>query len=44
MNASVLLFVIPAKAGIHLPPLKFHRSVMGPRLRGGDEVFECERL
>jgi hypothetical protein len=44
MNASVLLFVIPAKVGIHLPPVKFHLPVMGPRLRGGDEMFGCERL
>jgi hypothetical protein len=30
-------FVIPAKAGIHHPPLKFVRRVMAPRLRVDDE-------
>lgn len=29
--------VIPAKAGIHRLPSKFHPLVMDPRLRGGDE-------
>ena len=29
--------VIPAKAGIHHLHSKFHRQVMDPRLRGGDE-------
>jgi hypothetical protein len=38
-NSSYLLFVIPAKAGIHLPPLKFKPSVFAPRIRGGDDVF-----
>ncbi|HMT40602.1 hypothetical protein [Sphingorhabdus sp.] len=32
--------VIPAKAGIHHPPLKFNPPVMDPRLRGGDEKVE----
>jgi hypothetical protein len=31
------LLVIPAKAGIHHPLLKFRVPVMDPRLRGGDE-------
>jgi hypothetical protein len=31
-------FVIPAKAGIHHPPMKFIPPVMDPRLRGGDET------
>ena len=30
-------FVIPAKAGIQLLPLKFIVPVLDPRLRGGDE-------
>ena len=30
-------FVIPAKAGIHLPWYQFNPSVMDLRLRGGDE-------
>lgn len=33
-------FVIPAKEGIHLLPLKFTPQVMAPRLRGGDEVLK----
>jgi hypothetical protein len=35
-------FVIPAKAGIYHLPTKFKPSVMDPRLRGGDDVFEGE--
>ena len=32
--------VIPAKAGTHLALLRLGMGqVMGPRLRGGDEVF-----
>jgi hypothetical protein len=35
-------FVIPAKAGIHLPSPRFEGTaqVMDPRLRGGDEELE----
>jgi hypothetical protein len=35
-------FVIPAKAGIRHPKLKFIPPVMPPRLRGGDECFVYE--
>jgi hypothetical protein len=35
--ASILFFVIPAKAGIQLPPFKFILPVLDPRLRGGYE-------
>jgi hypothetical protein len=31
-------FVIPAKAGIQLLPMKFIVPVLDPRLRGGDET------
>jgi hypothetical protein len=33
-------FVIPAQAGTHLPTLRLAMGPeMGPRLRGGDEVW-----
>ena len=38
-HLSLIQFVIPAKAGIDHPPLKFHPTVVDPRVRGGDEVL-----
>jgi hypothetical protein len=37
--AETTTFVIPAKAGIHRPPLKFHLPEMDPRLPAGQFIL-----
>ena len=40
VHLQIPLFVTPAKAGGHHPPMKFSMPVMDSRLRGNDEVYD----